>query len=156
VTLSLKSSEHKPRSSINQLIQRETWQKSKENTEILNLKNRIDSISEETKKNLKLFDGVPIYGIGASISTSYLLNYFEINEYITELYDDDTNKIGKFSPGVGKKVISLNDLPKHSECLAVILAWQHTNRILERLNQVGFKGEIFIPLPYPRFIHSSS
>jgi hypothetical protein len=156
VTLSLKSSDHKPRSSINQLTQRETWQRSKENIEILNLKNRIDSISEETKKNLKLFHGVPIYGIGASISTSYLSNYFEINEFITELYDDDVNKIGKFSPGVGKKVFSINDLSNHSECLAIILAWQHTNLILERLNQVGFKGEIFIPLPYPRFIHSSS
>ena len=156
VLLSLKSSDHKPRSSINQLIQRETWQKSKENIEILNLKNRIDRISEETKKTLKLFHGVPIYGIGASISTSYLLNYLEISEYITELYDDDVNKIGKFSPGVGKKVFSIDDLPNHSECLAIILAWQHTNLILERLNQVGFKGEIFIPLPYPRFIHSSS
>ena len=79
------------------------------------------------------------------------LNYFELNEYITGLYDDDSNKIGKFSPGIGKKVSSIDDLSNHSECLAIILAWQHTNRILDRLKQVGFTGKIFIPLPYPRF-----
>jgi hypothetical protein len=151
VTLSLKSSNLKSRSSIKQLIQREIWGKSKENIGILELKHRIDSISEETKKIIKKFRGSPIYGIGASISTSYLLNYFELNEYISELYDDDSNKIGKFSPGIGKKVSSIDDLPKHSESLAVILAWQHTNKILDRLKQVGFTGKIFIPLPYPRF-----
>ena len=75
---------------------------------------------------------------------------------LLELYDDDVNKIGKFSPGTAKKVYNLNDLPDNSECLIVILAWQHTDLILERLNQVGFKGKIFVPLPYPRFIHSNS
>jgi hypothetical protein len=151
VTLSLKSSNLKSRSSIKQLIQREIWVKSKENIGIFDLKHRINGISEETKKIIKKFRGLPIYGIGASISTSYLLNYFELNEYITELYDDDSNKIGKFSPGIGKKVSSIDDLPNRSECLAVILAWQHTNKILDRLKQVGFTGKIFIPLPYPRF-----
>ena len=152
VTLSLKSSKLKSRSSIKQLIQREIWGKSKENIGILDLKHRIDNISEETRKILKTFSGSPIYGIGASISTSYLLNYFELNEYIKELYDDDTNKIGKFSPGIGKHVSSINDLPNHSESLAIILAWQHTNKILERLKQVGFTGKIFAPLPFPRFL----
>ena len=152
VILSLKSSHLKPRSSINHLIQREVWEKSKESIGVLDLKNRIDSISEETRSILKSFHDSPIYGIGASISTSYLLNYFELNKYITELYDDDSNKIGKFSPGVGKKVSSINDLPNNSECLAIILAWQHTNKILDRLKQVGFTGRIFAPLPFPRFL----
>ena len=151
VTLSLISSSLESRSSVKQLIQREVWEKSKEDIGILDLKHRIDTISKETKKIIKKFHGLPIYGIGASISTSYLLNYFELNKYITELYDDDYNKIGKFSPGVGKKVSSIDDLPNHSECLAIILAWQHTNKILDRLKEVGFKGKIFIPLPYPRF-----
>jgi len=150
VTLSLKSSHLKPRSSINQLIQREIWEKSKENIGVSDLKNRIDRISAETKNILESFQGSPIYGIGASISTTYLLNYFEINQYIKELYDDDANKIEKFSPGIGKKVFSINDLPKHPDCSAIILAWQHTNKILDRLKEVGFTGKIFIPLPFPR------
>ena len=152
VTLSLKSANLESRSSVKQLIQREVWEKSKENIGILDLKHRVDTISKETIKIIKMFHGSPIYGIGASISTSYLLNYFELNKYITELYDDDSNKIGKFSPGVGKKVSSINDLPNNSECLAIILAWQHTNKILDRLKQVGFTGRIFAPLPFPRFL----
>ena len=152
VTLSLISSSLESRSSVKQLIQREVWEKSKENIGILDLKHRVDTISKETIKIIKMFHGSPIYGIGASISTSYLLNYFELNKYITELYDDDSNKIGKFSPGVGKKVSSINDLPNNSECLAIILAWQHTNKILDRLKQVGFTGRIFAPLPFPRFL----
>jgi len=152
VTLSLKSANLESRSSVKQLIQREVWEKTKENIGILDLKHRVDTISKETIKIIKMFHGSPIYGIGASISTSYLLNYFELNKYITELYDDDSNKIGKFSPGVGKKVSSINDLPNNSECLAIILAWQHTNKILDRLKQVGFTGRIFAPLPFPRFL----
>ena len=152
VTLSLISSSLESRSSVKQLIQREVWEKTKENIGILDLKHRVDTISKETIKIIKMFHGSPIYGIGASISTSYLLNYFELNKYITELYDDDSNKIGKFSPGVGKKVSSINDLPNNSECLAIILAWQHTNKILDRLKQVGFTGRIFAPLPFPRFL----
>jgi hypothetical protein len=151
VTLSLKSSNLKARSSINQLIQREVWEKSKDNIGILELKNRIDVISDEIREILKSFHSVPIYGIGASISTSYLLNYFEISDRITALYDDDTNKIGKFSPGIGKKVFRINDLPNHSDCLVIILAWQHTNKILARLKEVNFIGKILIPLPFPRF-----
>ena len=60
VTLSLKSSNLESRSSIKQLIQREVWEKSKENIRILDLKHRIDTISEETKKIVKTFHGSPI------------------------------------------------------------------------------------------------
>jgi SAM-dependent methyltransferase len=156
VSLALNSSKLKSRSSIKQLIQREIWERSKENQGILDLKYRIDNIAKETNKIVETFLGSPIYGIGASISTSYLLNYFELDKYIKELYDDDSNKIGKFSPGIGKHVSSINDLPNHSDSLAIILAWQHTNRILERLKQVGFTGKIFAPLPFPRYLDYQS
>ena len=152
VTLASVSSSFKPKNSIDQLIQRELWEKNDENVKIVNLRNRIDIVADETNIILNKFRDIPIYGIGASISTSYLMNYLEIVEFISELYDDDPNKIGKFSPYYGLKVSSIDNLPKTKDCLALILAWQHTNKILYRLEQVGFDGKILVPLPFPRLL----
>jgi hypothetical protein len=153
VTLARNSSQYEPRSSVKQLLQRESWVRSRENFGILELIRRIDEISVETENILDTYSTDPVYGVGASISTSYLLNYFGINGYMDSLYDDDPNKVGKFSPGSGIKVFGIDQIPKNPDSLVVILAWQHTNKILERLKQVGFAGKIFVPLPFPKFIN---
>lgn len=55
----------------------------------MKLKRKLEEIS---------LNGDKIFGVGASISTSYLINLFEVQEYIDFLVDDDINKIGRFSP----------------------------------------------------------
>jgi hypothetical protein len=91
--------------------------------------------------------GVAIFGIGASISTTSLLYNFEIGKYFDRLCDDDPRKIGRFSPGFGIEVDSLDNLEPNYSSIAVVLAWQHTEKIISRLRELHFPGLILIPMP---------
>ena len=93
-----------------------------------------------------------IYGIGASISVTYLCNQFSLNDRIVKLFDDDTNKIGRFAPGSGKQVEPLIDIPRSKDSIALILAWQHSEKLIQRLHDVGYLGRILTPLPLPKIL----
>jgi hypothetical protein len=92
-------------------------------------------------------------GIGASISTSYLINYFDIFQYIDCLVDDDRRKCGTYSPKYGIPVKSFDGLNTIENPTAIILAWQHSNLLINRLENSGFKGKIIIPLPHFQVIY---
>jgi hypothetical protein len=113
VTIARDSSHYLPKTSVKQLLQRESWIRSRENFSILELIHRIDEISAISKNILSAHSTKAIYGVGASISTSYLLNYLGISEYINSLYDDDPNKIGRYSPGTGIEVFGIDQIPKN-------------------------------------------
>ena len=91
-------------------------------------------------------------GVGASISTTYLCNQFGISSRISGLYDDDKNKIGKFAPASGIEVHPLSTLPSGDDSLTIILAWQHTEKLISRLKEIHFAGRILLPLPVPALI----
>ena len=93
-----------------------------------------------------------VLGIGASISTTYLANYFGISGIISNLFDDDETKWNLYSPGSGVEVLPMNTISQQENKTAVLLAWQHTNRILERLKESRFQGTLLVPLPYFRKI----
>ena len=71
---------------------------------------------------------------------------------IEKLFDDDIYKVGRFAPGSGKYVESLSNIPKDSNGLAIILAWQHSEKLRLRLREVGFTGRVLVPLPTPTLI----
>ncbi len=152
VTFARKSAGQIVRTSVAQLLQRESWCRTTEDIEITRLASEVGTITKNTKEILLTFADKPVFGIGASISTTHLVSQFGLSDLIQTLFDDDPNKIGKFSPGASIEVKGIAQIPKESDCIAVILAWQHTNKILERLKQVGFTGKVFVPLPFPRFI----
>ena len=91
-------------------------------------------------------------GIGASISTTYFCNQFSISEKLFALFDDDVNKIGRFSPGAGLEVFPLSALPSGGKYLTIVLAWQHTDKLLSRLKEINFTGRVLVPLPSPKLI----
>jgi hypothetical protein len=88
-----------------------------------------------------------IGGIGASISTSYFIVHYQIKDDISLLFDDDARKIGRFSPGSGIEVRALQNLVLEEVDSVVMLAWQHTDKLLNRLSEIGFHGRVLIPLP---------
>ena len=93
-----------------------------------------------------------LYGIGASISTTYLCNQFGLNDRLTKLFDDDKNKIGLFAPGTSRCVESLSNIPTTADSVAIILAWQHSEKLIQRLNELKYLGQIVLPLPNPRLL----
>jgi hypothetical protein len=94
-----------------------------------------------------------VAGVGASISTTHLLHQFGIGSRVTRLFDDDANKIGRFSPGLGIEVSSLKDLGRGEWQAGLLLAWQHSDVLLSRMHNVGFAGSVIVPLPNPQVFH---
>jgi hypothetical protein len=139
---------------LEQLLQREKWLKIMEDKTIAELQNSVRDrvrifrqlIQEYSKKGFK------ILGVGASISTTmFLMRFLEKNNYPNlEFFDDDFSKTGKFMPYFGWKVRHMSDLIQESEdvdCLAIVFAWQHESRILDRLRKIGYTGLVMVPSP---------
>ena len=150
VIISKNSTSWLTQSSVGQLIQREEWLECNDKSFASNLKLNIGKVSSEVYKLIDTGKFKKIYGIGASISTTHLISQFNLAENLTNIFDDDSNKHYKFAPGTGLKVLPLSDLPNAHEDVVIILAWQHTNKILERLKELNYSGKILIPLPSPK------
>ena len=151
--ISKKTSPFKVQSSVYQLLQREIWLNCNSTQFTKELALRVQEISVKVGKILASSQYSDVFGIGASISTTYLCNQFHLNDRIKKLFDDDTNKIGRFAPATGIFVDSLSKIPNDINAIAIILAWQHSEKLLNRLREVGFPGKILIPLPVPRLIN---
>ena len=147
--VSLKSSAHKTQSSVGQTLQRETWLGV--NTKIFTKKLQVEVEMAGVRLNqmLQTLKVKHLYGVGASISTTYLCNQFGINTKVFKLFDDDTNKIGLFAPGTGTCVEALSNIPSSAESVAIILAWQHSEKLIQRLRELKYLGRIILPLPSP-------
>ena len=139
-------------SCVGQLLQREIWlsANSAQFTKTLELK--IKDINVEMNELIKSINHTNIYGIGASISTTYLCNQFGLNNKITKLFDDDINKIGRFAPGSGTSVMALIDIPIIDDSTALVLAWQHSEKLIQRLHEIRYPGRIITPLPFPKLL----
>jgi hypothetical protein len=139
-------------SSVTQIAQREEWLNCNSREYVFELRDKIDKSKIIINELIDSAQNRPICGVGASISATHLCNQFNISKIIECVFDDDINKIGLHTPGSGILVKSLSNLFEHNNSLLIILAWQHTNRILGRLTELGFKGQVIIPLPNPRII----
>lgn len=136
-----------------QLSQRELWVEQTGISSLGSLKERVRIESEKLQDYLRQNTTVKLYGIGASTSTTYLVNYLGLNDVLVGLFDDDPIKLGKFSPGSGIPVLCMSDLHSLKPDTLIILAWQHTNRIVQRLQDMNFTGQLLIPLPNFRILN---
>jgi len=136
------------KSSVKQNLQREMWLESSSNESIHVMAGNV-AHSKLALQNLISSGSSRLVGaVGASISTSHLMNEFEIADKIKVLFDDDPNKIGKYSPFYGIPVHNLERLGEINPEILVILAWQHTIKLLERLRDLKYNGLLVIPLPH--------
>jgi len=157
VTLALNTSMYKENisSNVQQLLQRERWMAIGEDKFYKDLAWRIEVATSELNVFLEKNDIKTIPAVGASISTTYLMNQFGVSEQISHLLDDDKLKQGRFSPYFGKQVYPMSEASQGSQSYILLLAWQHTDRIIERLEEVGFSGKLIIPLPMLRVLDYS-
>ncbi len=155
IHLLFRSTESKvrPDESIAKLIQREKWLGAGLVGTYSALAVRIDVALQEVHQLLGVAPVSAVAGVGASISTTHLLHQFRIGGNVTRLFDDNANKIGRFSPGFGIEVSPLKDLGRGEWPLALLLAWQHSEVLLNRMQNVGFTGSVIVPLPNPHIVH---
>ena len=152
-TFSKNNSLRKKSNSVHQLRQREMWQKCNHPEFISDLRLRVESQKSILRNFLKKNAISTMHGIGASISTTYLANYLEIDNLIDKLFDDDSRKWHSFSPGSGIEVLPLDAIPISTNKQSILLAWQHTSRILSRLRDLEFHGALVIPFPFFRELY---
>lgn len=82
-----------------------------------------------------------VVGYGASATTTVFQRYFDLEEKLSYIVDDNPKRQGLFTPGYGLDVKSSGVLTSDSNIL--VLAWRHMKPISKSL-----KGNVFVPLPY--------
>ena len=68
--------------------------------------------------------------------------------------DIDRNKVGKVTPGRCVPIVSRKDALAMKPDSIIVYAWNFADRIAKTLRKDGYTGEIFVPLPKPRFIEA--
>ncbi len=137
-----------PDESVQQLLQRETWLRVTELDAYTSFADEVKLKGNEIRHELAKLNSQNLAGIGASISTTHLMYQFGLNDFVSALFDDDINKIGRYSPGLGLPVLGINELSAENFETVVILAWQHTGVLLKRLREINAKLRAFIPMPF--------
>ena len=146
-------SEVAPDESISKLIERERWLGIGSLSTYSALAARVETALVEVHQLLGVDPYAAVAGIGASISTTHLMHQFGIDGRVTRLFDDNASKIGRFSPGFGIEVSPFKELGEGEWQLALLLAWQHSEVLLNRMQSVGFVGSVIVPLPNPYVVH---
>ena len=136
--------------SVPQLLQREEWLQANSPQSVSHLSRRVSEAETTFKEFLKGADVSRMAGIGASISVTHLMFQLGIGASIDRLFDDDLNKVGRYSPGLGIEVEPIQALSSGKWKTACLLAWQHEQSLLKRLESGGFRGTVVLPLPILR------
>jgi hypothetical protein len=143
-----KESNSLPNESVAQILQREEWLRVKELETYTTFADEVKVKGNEIRHELAKLNSQNLAGVGASISTTHLMYQFGLKDFISTLFDDDKNKIGRYSPGLGLPVLGLENLSEMNFKIVVILAWQHSRVLLKRLREVDKKLKVFIPMPF--------
>ena len=93
--------------------------------------------------------GAKIAAYGASAKGTTLLNFFGIDaNSLHFVADRSEEKIGKYTPGKGLKILSPKELSNQNISHALMLAWNFADEIISQQQEFRAKGGKFIiPLP---------
>ena len=109
--------------------------------DFLNQKNKINKILKKLNTKNKV-----VFGYGSSRSSATFLSFFKIGKYIKYINDNNKIKIGKYTPGDKIKVISIKDSLKRKPDYFLILAWIHSNKIINDNKKFINQGGKFITI----------
>jgi len=88
-----------------------------------------------------------IFGFGASVGVTTVLYHFELASLVSGLIDDNPNRQGLFSPGLGLRVHSpdLMHTEKRPDWV-VLLAWRYGKVVVEKHQAYQRKGGRFLEM----------
>ena len=85
-------------------------------------------------------------GYGAAVGSTLLCHHFGFGSVLTELWDDNASRHGRYSPGFHLPVVAPNSSQPDK---IVLLAWRYADRIMAQHPEHA--GKWIIPLPDLRF-----
>lgn len=88
--------------------------------------------------------GLIVAGYGAARSGPTLLAQFEFEDVIDYIFDDHPQKVNRFSPGNGVRVIPTSELMNKKPDVVIILAWIHARAIIEKSQDFLNAGGKFV------------
>ncbi|WP_032918754.1 class I SAM-dependent methyltransferase [Leptospira santarosai] len=140
-----KNSVHVISEDVNKFVRIE---KEKNMTEVY-FRDYADRIDKEKTKLLqeleKLKGKKKIIGYGASATSTTLIYYFRLENYLDYLVDDNPGKIDTYSPGLHIPVKNPDVLNSEEDAVLVVLAWRYFDLIQSKLK--NHKLTLICPLP---------
>lgn len=88
-----------------------------------------------------------VYGFAASAKGNTLLNAAGITvKQIPAIVDQTPEKIGKYSPGTGIPIISMDQMITDKPDYLVLLSWNFADEIIQKCHAAGYTGKFINPL----------
>jgi len=150
-----------PPEHVQRLMQWEGWLAVRSETYFARLRSRIVA-ARDTTHGLLAGLGIAsagkapgLLGYGLSHSVTTLAYELHLDGVLAGLVDDNPVRQGMFSPGLGLSIRPPTDLRDENHSACIVLAWQHDERILSRLQAMGWRGTAVIPMPDPRLVRIS-
>lgn len=100
---------------------------------------------KEGIKDLKV-QGFKVAGFAASAKGNTLLNCAGVKD-LMYIVDQTPEKIGKYSPGTGIEIVSMERLTIDPPDYLVILSWNFAQEIKDKCRAYGYTGKFIIPIP---------
>ena len=95
-----------------------------------------------------------LIGYGAAAKANTLLNFCApVSEHLQYILDKSPHKVGRFTPGTHRLVVSAESWDGNGASHMVILAWNFKQEIMAQMHPFSSKGGRFIiPIPRPEVV----
>ena len=108
---------------------------------------------DKTKHTMDKFTGQTVVGFGASARSSTYLNYCGLsNAQISAVIDNNPLKQGLYTAGSSIRIVTIEEGLEMRPDLLFILAWNFKDEIIHECQNLGYKGEYFIPFPLTPYL----
>lgn len=91
--------------------------------------------------------GCKVYGFAASAKGNTLLNCAGLTvKQIPAIVDQTPEKLGKYSPGTGIPIISMEQMIADKPEFLILLSWNFADEIINKCRAAGYSGKFINPL----------
>ena len=112
---------------------------------IRKIKNELNKFLKKSKISSKI-----VVSYGAPAKGNTLLNCLNLSKKIIQFAsENNTKKIGKYTPGTHIKIISDNDFCNKKIDYAILLSWNYKKFFLSKSRFIKKGGKFIVPLPEP-------
>jgi len=104
----------------------------------------------DLRRILEAYKERRICAFGASARSSTLLNAIgDVSMNILSIADNNPLKWGKFSPGTGIPIESVEQMLSRKPELIMIFPFNFEKEICDQISNLGWSGRILVPIPHP-------